>query len=185
MNQINWEIQKVDIRKLKPAVYNPRKLNRKAKDPFVVSQDKFGRPEPIVVNQDYTIIGGHMRYNLYLEQGEKEIEVSYPSRLLNQEEEKKLNIILNSVSGYTLTGKLLAMGLSVQELQGLGFNELKMPDDKQADKRAEVKSKNPLVYNVYYFPTEFFYIQKQIELMKKKEGLQTQSEAMLFLINYK
>lgn len=171
----------VDIKKLKPAQYNPRKLDRKAKPAFTANIEKYGAIEPIVVNADFTIIGGHMRYNLYLEQGKTEVEVSFPSRLLSSDEERKLNVTLNSVGGYTNTSKLLQLGLSVQELNILGFYELKMPDEKAVDKRVEVKSKNPLVYNLYYFRDDFFKIKETVSKIQKAKSM-TQSEAMLFLI---
>lgn len=180
-NKINWETKQVDINLLKPASYNPRKLDRKAKPSFSANIEKYGAVEPIVVNQDMTIIGGHMRYNLYLEQGERQVEVSYPDRLLTSDEEKKLNLTLNSVGGFTNTAKLLNLGLSVQELNILGFYELKMPDEKASDTRAEVKSKNPLVYNLYYFRDDFFRIKKTVDSIMKDKSM-TQSEAMLFLI---
>lgn len=172
----------MDIRALKPASYNPRKLDRKAKQPFIVNLDKYGNLEPIVINVDGTIIGGHMRYNLFIEQGKKEVEVSVPSRLLSIDEEKKLNITLNSVGGYTDTSKLMSLGMSIQELNDLGFYDLQVPEEKEKDKRAEVKSKNPLVYNLYYFRDDFFRVKKAIASLMKTNKITSQSEAVLWLI---
>lgn len=184
MNNPKWTNKIIDISKLKPASYNPRKINRKLKPVFEQNLERFGILEPIVVNADYTIIGGHMRYNLYLEKGDTQVEVSVPDRLLNIEEEKELNIKLNSITATTNTNKLLHLGLSVEELQGLGYTELKLAEDKSNDKRNEVKAKNPMVYNLYYFKEDFFLVNKVIQMVQKNEKIINRSEAILFLIKY-
>ena len=181
-NQIVWEERTVKIKDLRPAIYNPRKFNKKAKDPFIRNLENYGNLEPIVVNQDMTIIGGHMRYNIFLEQGKEEVQVSYPNRVLLEDEEKKLNIILNSVSGHTNLPKLLTLGLSIDELQGLGFDELNMAKKKEVDAKPEKKEKNKLVYNLYFYRDDFFEVQRVIKQVQKDKNITSQAEAVLHLI---
>ncbi len=181
--KIDWEIKLVDLSKLKPAAYNPRKTLKKIKPVFEKNLEKFGILEPIVVNQDYTIIGGHQRYQIFKEQGVSMVEVSYPSRLLSSQEEVELNVKLNSLGGKTNTHKLLLLGLSVEELQDIGYVELKIPDEKDSDKRNEIKEKNPLVYNLYYFADDFFYVKKVLAEIQKEKRLTNQADAVLYLLN--
>jgi len=56
--------KKVLISELKPAAYNPRK-DLKSTDPeyqrIKRSIEEFGYVDPVIVNSDYTVIGGHQR----------------------------------------------------------------------------------------------------------------------------
>lgn len=168
---ITWTNQKIQLSKLKPATYNPRKSNKKSREVYIKNEDRFGNAEPIVVNQDYTIIGGHMRYFIYLEEGRKEVEVMYPSKLLSDKEEKALNIKLNSISGFTNANKIVDLGLSFSELRDLGFDEIKLPEPKKTDGTNVIagKEKNLLIYNLYYFPSDFHYVQGVIKKIQDRE----------------
>jgi ParB-like chromosome segregation protein Spo0J len=50
------KIQEIEISKLKPAAYNPRKISAKELAMFVKSIDEYGFVEPVVVNKDMTVI---------------------------------------------------------------------------------------------------------------------------------
>ena len=49
------------IKDLKPATYNPRQISTKQYKDLKASVKKFGLVDPIIVNKDMTIIGGHQR----------------------------------------------------------------------------------------------------------------------------
>jgi len=53
---------------------------------------KFGFIEPMIVNKDYTLIGGHQRLKALKELGYEEVEVVKLD--LNKQDEKKLNLRL-------------------------------------------------------------------------------------------
>ena len=69
----DMKIEKIEINKLKPAAYNPRQITTKQYKDLKSSVEKFGLVDPIVVNKDFTIIGGHQRYKICKELKHKKI----------------------------------------------------------------------------------------------------------------
>ena len=95
------EFVKVKISDILPAEYNPRKELKPDDEEFIKisnSIDEFGYSEPIIVNKDMTIIGGHQRLNVLKYKGVEEIEVVMLD--LPKDKEKALNIALNKITGY-------------------------------------------------------------------------------------
>jgi len=94
------DFKKVLISELKPAAYNPRK-NLSEKDPeyqrIKKSIETFGYVDPVIVNSDYTVIGGHQRLKVLKEMGEASIDVVVVD--LPKEQEKALNVALNKITG--------------------------------------------------------------------------------------
>lgn len=92
--------KKVLISELKPAAYNPRKKLTE-KDPeyqrIKKSIEEFGYVDPIIVNSDYTVIGGHQRLAVLKEMGETKIDVVVVD--IDKTREKALNIALNKIVG--------------------------------------------------------------------------------------
>lgn len=92
---INWSTEKRKISDLIPANYNPRKWPENEKNNLAKSIDKFSLADPLVINQDNKIIGGHFRLNILKSKGIVEVDCRVPNRLLTEDEEKELNIRLN------------------------------------------------------------------------------------------
>lgn len=93
-------IEKVKIEKLIPATYNPRKDLQPQDEEFKKiekSIKEFGCVDPIIINKDGTIIGGHQRYKVLKHLGYDEIECVILD--ITKTEEKALNIALNKISG--------------------------------------------------------------------------------------
>lgn len=94
------DIQIIEISKLKRAEYNPRK-ELTPEDPEYQQLKKsiveFGYVVPVVVNKDYTVIGGHQRLKVLIELGYTEIECIVVD--LDKTSEKALNIALNKIQG--------------------------------------------------------------------------------------
>ena len=92
--------EKWKLNNLKPAEYNPRKTLQPG-DPeyqkILCSIQKFGYVDPVIINQDGTIIGGRQRYTVLQDMGYDEVEVVVVD--LNKQDEKALNIALNKISG--------------------------------------------------------------------------------------
>lgn len=90
-------IQKIEIAKLKPAEYNPRKDLKPEDEEYQKIKKsivEYGCVIPLVVNKDMTIIGGHQRLKILKDLGYTEIEcviVDY-----DKNKEKGCNIILNN-----------------------------------------------------------------------------------------
>lgn len=61
---MNWKNEKRRISELKPATYNPRKISKKQKEDLNDSLNKFDVVDPIVINANGTIIGGHQRFHI-------------------------------------------------------------------------------------------------------------------------
>lgn len=85
---------------LRPAEYNPR-VQLQPADPeyqnIKRSIETFGYVDPIIINQDGTIIGGHQRYNVMKDLGYTEAQVVVVD--LDKNNEKALNIALNKITG--------------------------------------------------------------------------------------
>ena len=113
-------IQKIRIENLKPADYNPRK-NLKPEDEeyqkIKRSITEFGCVEPIIINSDMTVIGGHQRLKVLKELGYEEVECVVLD--LDKNKEKALNIALNKITGEWDNQKLEEL---LAELKNLDFD---------------------------------------------------------------
>jgi len=99
---LTWQTEKRKISELNPAPYNPRRLTEKQAKDLGISLERFNLAEPIVINIDNTIIGGHQRIKILKEKYGNdgfEVDVRVPSRMLTKEEEKELNLRLNKNLG--------------------------------------------------------------------------------------
>lgn len=95
------EIRKIEIEKIKPANYNPRK-NLKPGDPeyekLKRSIQEFGYVEPIIWNKKTgNIVGGHQRFKVLKSLGHKEVECVVLD--IDEQREKLLNMALNKIEG--------------------------------------------------------------------------------------
>lgn len=113
-------IQLINIEKLKPAEYNPRKDLQPEDEEWRKIQrsiEKFGYVDPIIVNSDMTVIGGHQRLKVLKDLGYTEIECNVVD--LDKTREKALNIALNKISGEWDNQKLEEL---LAELKSLDFD---------------------------------------------------------------
>jgi DNA modification methylase len=95
------KIETIEISKINPAVYNPRK-DLKTGDPeyehLKKSINEFGLIDPLIWNKRTgNLVGGHQRLKILKERGDKEVEVSVVD--FDDAKEKALNIALNKISG--------------------------------------------------------------------------------------
>lgn len=102
---------KKNINELKYANYNPRKRLKpedKEYQKIKNSIEEFGYVEPIIINKDNTIIGGHQRLTVLKDLGYEEVDVIQID--IDKTKEKALNIALNKITGewdYAMLGDLL------------------------------------------------------------------------------
>jgi DNA modification methylase len=99
MPQLKWANEKRLISDLRPAEYNPRKINKKQAKDLSTSLHRFDLADPIIINSDNKIIGGHQRFHVLSKNGGKEVDVRVPSRQLSLAEERELNLRLNKNLG--------------------------------------------------------------------------------------
>ena len=129
------KIEEIEISKLKPATYNPRQISTKQYNDLKKSIERFGLVDPIIVNKDNTVIGGHQRLKIIKSLGEKTIGCIVLD--LNKEQERELNIRLNKNSG-EFDFDILSSEFDIEELVDwgfkhidLGFNIDKIDEDKE------------------------------------------------------
>jgi hypothetical protein len=96
---MKWKHEKRKIKDLYELAKNARKLTKEQAAHLYTSIDKFGQCEPIVINTDDVIIGGHQRLRTMRKMGYKEVDVYVPDTPLNSKEVEELNIRLNKNSG--------------------------------------------------------------------------------------
>lgn len=123
------EIKMVLIKSLSFAEYNPRQMSAQDFEALKRSITEFGLVEPIVVNKDNTIVGGHQRVRACQELGWVEIPVVYVN--LTKDKEKLLNLALNKIVGEWEEKKLATLISSLNEkipdnidLTGFGEQDL-------------------------------------------------------------
>jgi ParB-like chromosome segregation protein Spo0J len=109
------------IKDLKPATYNPRQISTKQYNDLKASVKKFGLVDPIIVNKDMTVIGGHQRLKICKEL--KHIEIDCVVLDLSKEEERELNIRLNKNTG-DFDMDILANEFDIDELVDWGFKHI-------------------------------------------------------------
>jgi DNA modification methylase len=113
---------------LKPAAYNPRKA-LKPGDPeyekLAISIEKNGYIDPIVINEDGTIIGGHQRRTVMMDLGYTEAEVCIVD-IPDKNDEIAANIALNQISGEWDNDKLMGLLIDLEsaghDTMAAGFN---------------------------------------------------------------
>ncbi|MTI71072.1 MAG: DNA modification methylase [Firmicutes bacterium] len=114
------EFKKLNIDSLIPANYNPRKKLKPGDPEFEKiknSINEFGYVDPVIVNKDLTVIGGHQRISVLKTLGYKEINCVVIG--IDKTKEKALNIALNKISG-EWNKELLAE--LIQDLQSLDYD---------------------------------------------------------------
>lgn len=119
MSAMEWKTLSVDA--LCPAEYNPRKKLKagdKEYEKIKNSIQEFGYVEPIIVNYDMTVIGGHQRLTVLKDMGYTEVQCVVV-HIEDEHKVKALNIALNKITG-AWNEQLLADLLV--DLQSVDFN---------------------------------------------------------------
>jgi len=123
------KFKKVFLTEVKPARYNPRK-DLKPDDPeyqhIKKSIEEFGYVDPIIINSDYTVIGGHQRLKVLKELGTAQIDVVIVD--IPKNKEKALNVALNKIRGDWDQERLAVL---LQEIKADGMLEFTGFDDKE------------------------------------------------------
>ena len=115
------KIEKVKISELNPAEYNPRRMTNKQYEDLKNSLEKFGLVDPIIINSDNTVVGGHQRLRIMRELGAELVPIVRVN--LSKEDEKELNIRLNKNTG-EFDLDVLANNFEVEKLKDWGFKDV-------------------------------------------------------------
>lgn len=111
--------KELNIYDLLPASYNPRKELSKEDEEYQnikESIESFGYVDPIIVNKDMTVIGGHQRLNVLKDLGYKKVLCVIVD--IDKDKEKALNIALNKISGFWDNDKLTEL---LEELNNINM----------------------------------------------------------------
>ena len=145
------KIEKVKIHDLNPAEYNPRKMTLKQYEDLKNSLEKFGCLDPIIINSDNTIVGGHQRVRIMVELGATQVPVVRVN--LSKEDEKELNVRLNKNTG-EFDFDIMADNFDIEDLLEWGFKHIdlglnidKIEEDKPTTitiKEKDIKLANKL-----------------------------------------
>ena len=124
------KIKDIELSKLKPATYNPRQITKKQVKHLMESIEKFGIIDPLIINSDFTIVGGHQRFAI-LNEASKKVDWEDPPKVpcvildLSKEDERELNIRLNKNTG-DWDFDILGNEFEIQELKEWGFKEIEL-----------------------------------------------------------
>lgn len=119
MSEMQWKTLSVDA--LRPAAYNPRKKLKAGDKEYEKIKNsilEFGYVEPIIVNYDMTVIGGHQRLTVLKDLGYTEVQC-VEVHIEDESKVKALNIALNKITG-AWNEQLLAD--IIVDLQSANFN---------------------------------------------------------------
>lgn len=119
MSAMQWKTLSVDV--LRPAAYNPRKKLKAGDKEYEKIKNsilEFGYVEPIIVNYDMTVIGGHQRLTVLKDLGYTEVQC-VEVQIEDENKVKALNIALNKITG-AWNEQLLAD--LIVDLQAADFN---------------------------------------------------------------
>ena len=90
-----FPVEVIELDRLIPAPYNPRKITDKALEGLAASLRRFGVVEPIIWNkQTGYVVGGHQRLKVLKKEGLKAAQVIVVD--LSPEDEIELNVTLNN-----------------------------------------------------------------------------------------
>tara|TARA_Y100001968_G_C19318504_1_gene697978 strand:- start:243 stop:830 length:588 start_codon:yes stop_codon:yes gene_type:complete len=156
------KIELIKTNKLKPAKYNPRQITKKQYNDLKKSIEKFDLVDPIIVNKDYTVIGGHQRLKICKELKYKDVDCVILD--LTKEEERELNIRLNK-SGGDFDMDILANEFDMEELKEWGFKDIEfgLNMDKLDDTFSLDDSDKKPIQNI-----TFVLADKQVDYIKNK-----------------
>lgn len=117
------KISNIPVGNLNPAAYNPRKISRQMLKSLKATIKEFGMVDPLIVNKDMTIIGGHQRFKACLELGFTEMPCVVLD--LTKSKEKALNLALNKITGEWNRPKLEKLLREIEEIdiELTGFDE--------------------------------------------------------------
>lgn len=119
---IKWNNERRLIDDLSENPSNPRKMSELQGKKLRESIENIGLCQPIVIQPDGRIIGGHQRVRILKQLEETHVDVISPSRELTRQEESKLAIGLNKNIGYW-DDDILANEWEVYTLLEAGFTE--------------------------------------------------------------
>ena len=199
MESNKLEYKDIEISQLKPVDYNPRKIDKDAFEGLKKSIEKFGVVDPIIINKDYSIIGGHMR----LEAAKALGYYTVPCVIVkfNDREAKELNVLLNSqsISGVWDDIKLSQIleelkmdddyaDLRLDELEPLNMQEPVVPEtdeDLTDTSKLDTFMNGSIKQIVLYFDNEeYIDVMKRIDKIATDAGTEDNTATFMHILSF-
>jgi site-specific DNA-methyltransferase (adenine-specific) len=137
MSKIDWKLEKRSLSELQEYEDNPRDITKEGLKHLKASIDKFGCAEPLVINADGVICGGHGRKHALTELGIEEVDCYVPNRQLEEEEFKELNVRLNRNIAGEWNYDILANKFNQSKLIDWGFKKFEFTGGYSAETKSK------------------------------------------------
>jgi ParB-like chromosome segregation protein Spo0J len=169
---LKWKVETRKLSELKAYEKNPRRITEKGLNDLIKSLELFGLAEPIVVNLDNTIIGGHARVQALKRIKGKarttKVDVYVPDRLLTEDELRELLVRLNKNVAGSWDFDMLANDYEPRDLISWGFDQeqLGISDGPQNDEPGDSESQEdkPVKPQIIHCPNcdhQFSVVERQ------------------------
>ncbi len=135
-----WKNETRNVADLVPADYNPRRLTEKQRADLTKSLDEFGLVDPIIINLNNHIIGGHQRIKICADLKIKTVDVRIPNKELDARQERALNLRLNKNTGEWDWSILETFDIDLLEEVGFDKSELQALTGDFNYKNKEIES---------------------------------------------
>ena len=172
---MKWILVTKKLSELKPYEKNPRRITEKGLKDLKQSINKFGIAEPIVINTDNTIVGGHARYYAIKDNGIKEVDCYVPEKKLTEKQCEELNIRLNKNIAGEWDFDILSSDFELPELLEWGFENLDLSEPIEEQKELRPFIKTHILISLP--PDKFMEIQNILEDIGKIEGVEIEQSS--------
>ena len=190
MHKIQWKIERRGIDTIKPYGKNPRIIKGKKLEDLKKSIEKFGLAEPIVINTDGTIIGGHARYYVLLDEKVEAVDCYVPDKKFTEAQVAELCIRLNkNIAGEWDFG-ILGNSFDISDLKDWGFEDWEFTDfelDTSKNKNKEVSTddlKGTFTLSFTFGSSqEYMDVMDNINKIRIDQKFETKEELLQFFIS--
>lgn len=131
---ITWKLEKRKVSELKEYEANPRVMTEKGIKDLTESIEKFGMAEPLVINTDNTLIGGHARLIVLKLKETETVDCYVPNKKLTDKQVKEFCVRLNRNIAGKWDFDILANMFETPELLEWGFESWELMGGPNVDK---------------------------------------------------
>jgi len=202
MSGIVWRNEKRAVDSLITWDINPRKISEKALEQLKESVNRFNLADPIIIDVDDTIVGGHQRLTVLklLGRSKEKIDVRVPDRKLTDEEFRELALRLNRNQG-EWDWEVLEANFNTEELLELGFepfefglhnDEIEELEDDEDDDRQHVEflagprvdKKNLVVFECFMTMENRDTLMKALRIAKVNYQTDKTEDALMNVVHH-
>lgn len=201
MSEITWHNERRKVSALITWAINPRKISEQQQEHLKRSLQRFNLADPIIIDTDDTVVGGHQRLTVLniLGRQDEEIDVRVPNRKLTDEEFRELALRLNRNGGdwdwsmleeYFEVGDLLDFGFEAHEfgLHNQELENIEVPDDSDREKVEFLASPRQdkgdmVIFECYMSKANREKLITAIKRAKSEHHLDTTEDAIMSIVN--